>query len=125
MGYDIIVEPDDRGRISLAKIPGVNAERYVGRRLPDGSIILQPAVVLTSTALESLLELQASPRPVPRSGRPLSEALRSRNVRRATDAELAVARQGVAERRARGARSVSDLTPEELSRLRGGTAVVD
>ena len=49
-----LLEPDERGRLSLARIPGDNAERYLARRLDDGTVILEPVVVLPVRALESL-----------------------------------------------------------------------
>lgn len=49
-----LLEPDERGRLSLARIPGENADRYLARRLDDGTVILEPVVVLPVRALESL-----------------------------------------------------------------------
>jgi hypothetical protein len=122
VGHEIIMESDDRGRVSLAKLPGDNAARYVGRRLADGSILLQPAVVLTSNALKSLVALQASDRPTPRVGRPLREALDDRLVPRSTEEDVERARLMVGERRSRGARLLTDLSANELDQLRGGAA---
>ena len=49
-----LIEPDERGRISLARLPGQNAARYAGRRLDDGTIVLEPVIVLPVRALDSL-----------------------------------------------------------------------
>lgn len=120
MSLDVIVEPDDRGRVSLAKIPGRNADRYVGRRLSDGAVILQPAVVMTYQSLTSLSavirnratgRMQGEPRSLTdvldRFGRPpLDEAL------------INEVRADLARRRAAGARRLSDITPEEMASLR-------
>ena len=57
-----LLEPDDRGRVSLARLPGVNAERYMARRLEDGTVILEPVVVLPARSLDSLAEALKSHR---------------------------------------------------------------
>ena len=49
-----LLEPDDRGRVSLARLPGDNADRYMARRLEDGTVILEPVVVLPARAVDSL-----------------------------------------------------------------------
>ena len=50
----MLLESDDRGRVSLARLPGENASRYLARRLDDGTVILEPVVVLPVRALQSL-----------------------------------------------------------------------
>ncbi len=49
-----LLEPDERGRVSLARVPGANADRYLARRMADGTVILEPVVVLPVRALDSL-----------------------------------------------------------------------
>jgi hypothetical protein len=119
MTRGIIVEPDDRGRVSLAKLPGENAERYLAQRLPDGGVLLQPAVVLTAKAIESLLKLQSEPLDKSSPGRPLGEVLDRLGRRPLDPAVVESVQLAVAERRKRGVRSVADLTPAEIVRLRG------
>jgi hypothetical protein len=77
------MEPDERGRISLARLPGRNAARYAGRRLDDGTIVLKPVVVLPVRALDSLRVALTShnARMRGRSGTtPLSEVLGDRRA---------------------------------------------
>jgi hypothetical protein len=125
MTTDVIVEPDDRGRISLSRFPGPTAERYVGRRLLDGSIILQPAVVLTEQALASLMKVHSARTAGRPQGRALREVLDRFGSARPTEDEVDAALSGVAQRRASGARFLSDLTPAEVQAMRddqGGEA---
>ncbi len=56
----MLLEPDERGRISLARVPGELAERYLARRLEDGTVILEPVVVLPVRAVESLTRAMES-----------------------------------------------------------------
>jgi hypothetical protein len=44
---DVLLDVDDRGRASLARL-GAAGKRYLGRVDPDGTIVLEPAVVLTT-----------------------------------------------------------------------------
>jgi hypothetical protein len=119
MSSDVIVEPDDRGRVSLSKIPGVNAERYIGRRLSDGSVLLQPAIVMTYQALTSLAKVQeARRRPTTGQPRPLREVLVQLGREAPSQAQLDEVRAHTARRRAAGARMLSDITPDELAALK-------
>lgn len=119
MSSDVIVEPDDRGRVSLSKIPGANAERYIGRRLIDGSVLLQPAVVMTYQALVSLGKVQmARQRSASGAPSPLSDVLDRFGRVAPTQAQLDEVRAHAAQRRAAGARMLSDITPEELTALK-------
>ena len=123
MTLDVLVEPDDRGRVSLSKIPGANVDRYVGRRLPDGSILLQPAVVMSHQALRSLLQVQSRASTGPRQSIPLGEVLDRRGRTKPSPERLEAARADMARRRAAGERSLADITPEERQALgegRGG-----
>lgn len=119
MTIDVIVEPDDRGRVSLSRLPGANAARYVGRRLSDGSIILQPAVILTEQALASLVKVHAANQAGRPKSRPLREVLDRFGSSPPTQAMIDAAQDDAAHRRANGARFLSDLTPQELRSLRG------
>jgi hypothetical protein len=119
MSSDVIVEPDERGRVSLSKIPGANAERYIGRRLSDGSVLLQPAVVMTYQALVSLGKVQeARRRPLVGQPRELGEVLDRLGRSTLSDAQLDEVRAHAGRRRAGGARMLSDITPEELAALK-------
>jgi hypothetical protein len=55
----VIVECDERGRVSLARVAAVRAERYVATARADGSIVLEPATVLPSSALSRLVAAEA------------------------------------------------------------------
>lgn len=57
-----LLEPDDRGRVSLARLPGENADRYMARRLDDGTVILEPVIVLPARAVESFARAARSNR---------------------------------------------------------------
>ena len=118
MSLDVLVEPDDRGRVSLSKIPGANVERYVGRRLADGSIILQPAVVMTRQALTSLLTIQrtADQRSVSKT-KPLGEVLKRHGRGKPSSARVETVRGELAERRSNGERFLSDVTPEQRAEM--------
>ena len=107
-----MIEPDERGRVSLAKIPGENAERYIGRRLPNGSVILEPAVLVSQQALDSLATLQAAGR-THRLGRSVRETLDRYGRQPATEAQLAAAKAVMGMREMRGARSLADLVNDE------------
>jgi hypothetical protein len=52
----VILEPDDRGRVTLSRIPGATKARYLAHRRPDGCIVLKPAAVMTEQALESYVQ---------------------------------------------------------------------
>ncbi len=76
-----LLEPDERGRISLARVPGDMAERYAARRLDDGTILLEPVVVLPLRAVESLtraLEANGRRRRGESSTTPLDAVLKRR-----------------------------------------------
>jgi hypothetical protein len=117
---DIIVEQDERGRVSLARLATEGTTRYLARSLPGGSILLQPAVVMTKQEIESLLAAQL--RQNQRAGRPLREALTSRGVKPASADEVETARRDVAARRSRSSLPTSELTAQALERLRPSAA---
>lgn len=76
----ILVEPDARKRVSLARLNVDLADTYLARVEPDGSIVLEPAVVLSALEASLLADRQlraevtesiANPRPTqPRRSRP-------------------------------------------------------
>jgi hypothetical protein len=45
---DVVVETDDRGRVSLGRAGVQPNQRYVAHLEPDGTVILTPAAVVTS-----------------------------------------------------------------------------
>jgi hypothetical protein len=45
---DQIIEVDSRGRISLGKLGRPDTQRYLARVEDDGTIVLQPAVVISA-----------------------------------------------------------------------------
>ena len=114
----VLIEPDERGRVSLSKIPGVNAEQYIGSRLPNGSVLLQPAVLLPTAALESLVKLQDPSRRASRPGRPLREVLDRHGSTVPDDDAVEAVKAHLERRRADGARFLSDITVEERERIR-------
>lgn len=122
MSLDVILEQDDRGRVTLSKIDGEVADRYLGRRLPDGSILLQPAVVLPTQALAALARLRSSGAHRPKSSRTVRAVLDEAGRTAPSPERVEVAREAAERRRSLGARSLEDLTPEEVQRLRNGTA---
>jgi hypothetical protein len=119
---ETIVEPDERGRVTLTKIPGASASRYVGRTLPDGSVLLTPVVLLTQRDVVALLDIARQP--ADRApGRSISDVLRDAGVAPMDPAVAAERMRELNERRARtGQRSLADLTETELTALREGTA---
>ena len=120
-----MIEPDERGRVSLSKIPGNNADRYIARRLPNGSIILQPAVLIPTQALDSLVALQATRRNGKREGRALGDVLDRHNRSAPSDTRLAEAEADLAQRRDEGARFLSDLTDAERQSLQDAVDAAD
>jgi HEPN domain-containing protein len=83
----------------------------------DGSIVLQPAVVLTQQAVESLIKVHEARQSGPPTGRTLSEVLDERG-RKELDADLvADVRGDIDRRRSEGARFLSDLTAAERSAI--------
>jgi hypothetical protein len=112
-----MIEPDERGRISLSKIPGANADRYLARRLADGSVVLQPAVLLSRQALVSLAALAEAKRSGARTGRPLRDILDRVDRQPPTAAVIEQTKQQIDERRARGARFLSDITADERAAM--------
>lgn len=44
---EILVETDDRGRVSLARLGAEPRSRYLARTDPDGTVTLSPAVVIS------------------------------------------------------------------------------
>jgi hypothetical protein len=112
-----MIEPDERGRISLSKIPGANAERYLARRLADGSVVLQPAVLLSRQALDSLAALAQAKGSGARTGRPLRDILERVDRQPPTAAVIEQTKQQIEQRRERGARFLSDITAEERTAM--------
>lgn len=53
-GDDKLLELDERRRTSLGRIGRPQDRRYVVSELPDGTVILRPAVVLTEAELKLL-----------------------------------------------------------------------
>ena len=51
---DIIVELDSRRRASLGRIGRAEHTRYLAHEEPDGSIVLEPVVVLSETEVSFL-----------------------------------------------------------------------
>ena len=45
---DVVVEADERGRVSLGRAGVQPNQRYVAHVEPDGTVILTPAAVVTS-----------------------------------------------------------------------------
>ena len=120
MSVEVLVEPDDRGRVSLSKLPGVNAQRYVGRRMADGSIVLRPALVMSYQALQSLLKVQSRGPAEERLGSSLREVLDRYGREAPSEAQVEAVRAEIAHRRSAGARFLSDLTSDEMTALRSG-----
>ena len=114
---DVLIEPDDRGRVSLSKIPGANAERYLARRLSDGSVILQPAVLMSRQALDSLATLLETKRNDPQGGQQLRDILGRIDRPAPTAAVIEQTLRQVDERRARGARFLSDISDDERGEM--------
>jgi hypothetical protein len=114
---DVLIEPDERGRVSLSKIPGANAERYLARRLSDGSVILQPAVLMSRQALDSLATLLETKRSDPQAGRPLRDILDRIDRPAPTPAVIEQTMQQLDQHRARGARFLSDITDDERAEM--------
>jgi hypothetical protein len=69
-----LIETDDRSRVVL---PGHPSQRFIVRENEDGSILLEPALVVTeaqfeydeSPELQALLRRAASSKTLPRSSR--------------------------------------------------------
>lgn len=108
-----MIEPDERGRISLSKIPGANADRYLARRLADGSVVLQPAVLMSRQALDSLAALVEAQKGGAPTGRPLREILDRVDRQPPSAAVIEQTMQQIDDRRARGARFLADITADE------------
>lgn len=78
MAAQVLIEVDARGRTSLGKLHAASG-RYVGERLPDGTVVLHPATVMTVAqaqllanpdANRSIDRLAAEPESAVRRGRP-------------------------------------------------------
>jgi len=52
---DLIVQPDDRGRVSLGAVEQL-AGRYRVDQLPDGQLLLDPVEMVSSHELELMRE---------------------------------------------------------------------
>ena len=55
---EVLIELDDRRRASLGKVGRAEHRRYLAREEPDGTIILEPAVVMTETEARLLANPQ-------------------------------------------------------------------
>ena len=53
---DQIVEVDSRGRISLGRLGRSETQRYLARVEDDGTIVLQPAVVVSAFEARALAD---------------------------------------------------------------------
>jgi hypothetical protein len=54
---DLVVDVDERRRLSLGKLGRAEHKRYLAHEEPDGTIVLTPAVVIT----EAQYQLMANP----------------------------------------------------------------
>jgi hypothetical protein len=54
MGETVVISVQDRGRVNLGKL--VEHERYLGHTEPDGTIILEPAEVISLTEKKLLAD---------------------------------------------------------------------
>ena len=54
---DVLIELDDRRRVSLGKVGRPEHRRYLVHEEPDGTLVLHPAIVMT----ESEARLMANP----------------------------------------------------------------
>jgi hypothetical protein len=48
------VDVDERGRTSLARVRSHDYDRYIAEELPDGTLILTPAVTISAVELAAL-----------------------------------------------------------------------
>jgi hypothetical protein len=109
----IIVECDERGRVSLARVAAVRAERYVATSRADGSIVLEPATVLPSSVVSRLVAAEARRQvrnaadvgPVTRT---VDEVLGEQRKEPSASA-LAAAEERIGAARAAGRRTLADL----------------
>jgi hypothetical protein len=69
MMSDVLIELDDRRRVSLGKVGRPEHRRYLVHEESDGTLVLHPAVVLTETEAR----LAANPELVERIERAISD----------------------------------------------------
>lgn len=50
----MVIDVDSRGRVSLGKLLREGTERYLAHVEPDGTVILQPAVVMSAAEAKLL-----------------------------------------------------------------------
>jgi hypothetical protein len=113
---DVLLEPDDRGRINLSRLEGKRADRYLAHQQPDGSIVLRPAALLSERALEAYVQVriaQASRDP-DAPLHPLDEYLEKHGVRSPTPEEIAAVEARLALRK-RSGRTLGDVVAEKAA----------
>jgi hypothetical protein len=109
----VIVECDERGRVSLARVASVRAERYVATARADGSIVLEPATVVPSAVLSRLVAAEARRQVRDATGvapttRTVDELLgEQRN--KPSAAALGAAEEQIGNAKAAGRRTLADL----------------
>jgi hypothetical protein len=113
---DVLLEPDDRGRINLSRLNGKMADRYLAHLQPDGSIVLRPAALLTERALEAYVQvrLAQAAREPNAPLRSLSDYLDQHRVQRSTPEDIAEVEAHLASR-ARTGRTLADVVAEKVA----------
>jgi hypothetical protein len=109
----VLVECDERGRVSLARVTSVRAERYVATVRADGSIVLEPAAVLPSAVLSRLVAAEARRQVRETNGvapttRTVGELLGEQRRKPSADAVVA-AEERIVQAKAAGRRTLADL----------------
>ena len=66
---DVLIELDDRRRVSLGRVGRPEHRRYLVHEEPDGTLVLHPAVVMTETEAR----LMANPELVERLEQAMSD----------------------------------------------------
>jgi hypothetical protein len=113
----VLLEPDDRGRVNLSRVDGPKAQRYIAERLLDGSIMLRPAALLTERALESYVQarIAQATRDPERPLRSLSDYLAAHGVPEPSAERVAAVNARLAEKKVPGARTLGDVLRERRS----------
>jgi hypothetical protein len=112
----IVLEPDDRGRVNLNRVPGQIASKYIAERNADGSIVLWPAALLTERALESYVQARIShaTRPNDAPLLMLNEVLAKHGVQPPTPARVEEVRARLAGAEKAGRRTLADVMAERF-----------